>query len=159
MVVRIILLIIFINHNLLNFAFTVEDPLTSASRIAVAGMQSQSERLKVVAQNIANAEVTGKTPEEDPYRRKIIFFKNVYDEKAATVLVKVNSIEEDQSEFEIRYMPEHPAADKDGIVKYPNVNKIIEMADAKEAQSSFEANAASLEITKSNQVKILELMR
>lgn len=159
MAVQVIIFCILVSLNFFNFAFAAEDPLTSASRIAVAGMQAQSERLKVIAQNIANAEVTGKVPEDDPYKRKIIFFKNVYDENAGTVLLKVDSIEEDQSEFEIRYMPEHTAANRDGIVKYPNVNKIIEIADAKEAQSSFEANVASLEITKSNQIKILELMR
>ncbi|CAG7592689.1 MAG: flagellar basal body rod protein FlgC [Candidatus Midichloria sp.] len=150
---------ILINLIFASLAAATEDPLVSASRIAVSGMQSQSERLKVVAQNIANAEVTGKNPLEDPYRRKIIFFTNDYDEKADTILLKIDSIREDQSEFEMRYLPEHPAADSYGFVKYPNVNKIIEMADAKEAQSSFEANAASLEITKSNQLKILELMR
>jgi flagellar basal-body rod protein FlgC len=59
----------------------------------------------------------------------------------------------------MRYQPEHPAADRDGLVRYPNVNKIIEIADAKEAQTSFEANATSLEITKTNRAKILELMK
>jgi len=122
-------------------------------------MQAQSERLKVIAQNIANAEVTGRTPEEEPYRRKIIFFRNSYDEKAGTVLLKADNITNDLSEFERRYLPEHPAADSSGLVKHPNVNKILEIADAKEAQSSFEANSASLEITKNNQMKILELMR
>ena len=153
-----LLVIILIAANL-QLAHADEDPLVSASRIAISGMQAQSERLKVLAQNIANAEVTGKTPDEDPYRRKIIFFKNEYDADAKTVLLKVDSTSEDTSEFELRYLPYHPAADYQGFVKYPNVNKIIEVADIKEVQSSFEANAASLEITKSNQVKILELMR
>ncbi len=136
-----------------------EDPLLSAFRISAAGMQAQSERLKVISQNLANGEVAGASPEDEPYRRKIIFFHNIYDEQAKTFLVKILKIDEDKSQFEMRYQPEHPAADRDGLVRYPNVNKIIEIADAKEAQTSFEANATSLEITKTNRAKILELMK
>ena len=87
------------------------------------------------------------------------FFQNVYDPKIDTRILKVSSIQEDQSEFTLKYEPNHPAADNRGMVKYPNVNIIIETVDSKEAQRTFDANVNSLEIAKSNQNKILELMR
>ena len=137
----------------------ISDPLEASIKISSSGMQAQSQRLKVVAQNIANSNVTGKTPNENPYRRKIIFFKNVYDPKLDAKVLKFDSIKEDQSDFTLKYEPNHPAADNNGMVKYPNVNIIIETVDSKEAQRTFDANVNSLEIAKSNQNKILELMR
>ena len=74
-------------------------------------------------------------------------------------VLKVDSIKEDQSDFTLKYEPNHPAADNNGMVKYPNVNIIIETVDSKEAQRTFDANVNSLEIAKSNQNKVLELMR
>jgi flagellar basal-body rod protein FlgC len=137
----------------------ISDPLEASIKISSSGMQAQSQRLKVVAQNIANSNVTSKTPNENPYRRKIIFFKNVYNAKLDTKILKVDSVKEDQSEFTLKYEPNHPAADNRGMVKYPNVNIIIETVDSKEAQRTFDANVNSLEIAKTNQNKILELMR
>lgn len=135
------------------------DALKESIKISAAGMQAQSQRLKVVSQNIANSNVTGKTPNEDPYRRKVIFFKNVYDQKLKTKILKVDSIRNDHSDFTLKYEPNHPAANAKGMVKYPNVNIIIETVDSKEAQRTFDANVNSLEIAKNNQTKILELMR
>jgi len=148
--------------NLNNISFAEEkntaDSLEASIKISSSGMQAQSQRLKVISQNIANSNVTGKTPNENPYRRKIIFFKNVYDPKIDTKILKVNSIQEDQSEFTLKYEPNHPAADNRGMVKYPNVNIIIETVDSKEAQRTFDANVNSLEIAKSNQNKINEII-
>ena len=156
-----ILTLFFSNFNNISFAEEriAADSLEASIKISSSGMQAQSQRLKVISQNIANSNVTGKTPNENPYRRKIIFFKNVYDQKLDTKILKVNSIQEDQSEFTLKYEPNHPAADNRGMVKYPNVNIIIETVDSKEAQRTFDANVNSLEIAKSNQNKILELMR
>ena len=155
------LTLFFSNFNNISFAEEkiTADSLEASIKISSSGMQAQSQRLKVISQNIANSNVTGKTPNENPYRRKIIFFKNVYDQKLDTKILKVNSIQEDQSEFTLKYEPNHPAADNRGMVKYPNVNIIIETVDSKEAQRTFDANVNSLEIAKSNQNKILELMR
>ena len=135
------------------------DSLVASSRISAAGMQAQNNRLKVIAQNLANIDVTGRGPDEDPYRRKIIFFKNEFDEKKGAEVVKVDGVYQDQSDFIKKYEPSHPAADSNGYVSYPNVNMAIETIDAKEAQRSFEANLSALEIAKSNQSKILELMK
>lgn len=135
------------------------DSLQSSIRISASGMNVQNQRLKVAAQNIANINVTGRIPDENPYRRKIIFFKNEFDPKLKTSIVKVDKIDYDYSDFTKKYQPAHPAADKDGMVKYPNVNILVETVDTKEAQRTFEANASALEIAKANQFKILELMR
>ena len=137
----------------------MDDPLSASIKISAAGMQAQSHRLKVIAQNIANINVTGKTPSEDPYRRQIIFFKNEFDAKLNTKILKVDSIREDKSPFILKYEPNHPSADENGMVKYPNVNLIIETVDSKEAKRTFDANVSALEIAKSNQNKILDLMR
>jgi len=161
LLLTMIFTLFFSNFNNISFAKEkiAADSLEASIKISSSGMQAQSQRLKVISQNIANSNVTGKTPDENPYRRKIIFFKNVYDPKLDTKILKVNSIQEDQSEFTLKYEPNHPAADNRGMVKYPNVNIIIETVDSKEAQRTFDANVNSLEIAKSNQNKILELMR
>lgn len=135
------------------------DALKSSVRISTSGMNAQNQRLKVAAQNIANINVTGRIPEEDPYRRKVIFFKNEFDPKLKTDIVKVDKISYDYSPFIKKYQPNHPAADEQGMVKYPNVNILVETVDTKEAQRTFEANINALEIAKANQFKILELMR
>ncbi|AIF81546.1 flagellar basal body rod flgC [endosymbiont of Acanthamoeba sp. UWC8] len=135
------------------------DSLSSAVAISVAGMRAQNERLKIITQNIANSEVTGANPNEDPYRRKQIIFKNVYDDNLKAVTVKVDRITPDKSDFILKYEPNHPAADANGYVKYPNINNVIESVDAKEAQRTFEANLSAMEIARANQSKIIDLMR
>jgi len=135
------------------------DPLTAASQIAIAGMEVQSERLKVISQNIANAEVTGSSPSEDPYQRKTIFFEQKMDSKIGTDIVSVKKISTDKSDFILKYQPSHPAANAEGYVKYPNVNIVLEGVDMQEARRSFDANVNSFEITKSMQFKVLELMK
>ena len=159
--ITMVLTLFFSNFNNISFAEEriAADSLEASIKISSSGMQAQSQRLKVISQNIANSNVTGKTPNENPYRRRIIFFQNVYDPKIDTKILKVSSIQEDQSEFTLKYEPNHPAADNRGMVKYPNVNIIIETVDSKEAQRTFDANVNSLEIAKTNQNKILELMR
>lgn len=135
------------------------DSLTASQRIAAQGMQVQSERLKVISQNIANSNTTGLTSEDTPYKRKVILFKNEYDPTIGSTTVKVDKVTHDKSEFIKKYEPYHPASDSGGYVKYPNVNIPLETVDAKEAQRSYEANLSALEIAKSNQARIIDAMR
>jgi flagellar basal-body rod protein FlgC len=135
------------------------DSVSGSIQASVHGMRVQSERLKVISQNIANSDVTGAAPGSDPYQRKQTIFKNGYDQSLKTDVVAVDKIIPDKSDFIKKYEPSHPAADKDGYVKYPNVNVVVETVDAKEAQRSFEANLSAYEIAKANQAKIIELMR
>lgn len=164
MIMRSLLFVAALSSVTFCFSFHVEgklvdDPLNTATKVSAAGMQAQNHRLKVIAQNIANANVTGKTPNEDPYRRQIIFFKNEFDTKLNAKILKVASVREDKSPFTLKYEPSHPSADKNGMVKYPNVNLIIETVDSKEAKRTFDANVHALEIAKTNQNRILDLMR
>jgi flagellar basal-body rod protein FlgC len=116
------------------------DPLLSVMRTASSGLQSQSTRLKVVSENLANTESTGSTPGAEPYRRKMVTFEQSLDEVTGASLVSVNRIIRDKEPFDKEFRPGHPAADSAGYVKLPNVNLMIEMADMREASRSYEAN-------------------
>jgi flagellar basal-body rod protein FlgC len=116
------------------------DPLQVSLRIAASGLEAQSSRMRVVSENLANAQSTGTTPGADPYRRKTITFENELDRISGVALVKVGDIGADRSAFRVEHDPAHPAADEAGNVKLPNVNMLIEMADMREANRSYEAN-------------------
>ena len=125
----------------------MNDILTSM-RIAATGLHAQTARMRVIAENLANADSAGKTPGEDPYRRKIPTFKAVMDSDVGGEVVKIGRIALDQSEFQSRYEPGHPAADANGYVKYPNVNALVETMDMREAQRSYEANLNVVTVTR-----------
>lgn len=116
------------------------DPISSAGATAFSGLYAQSLRMKIIAENIANAESTGKTPGADPYRRKMVSFQDTYDElkDANTITADMSGL--DKTPFRTEHLPGHPAADKDGNVKMPNVNMTVEMTDMKQALRSYEAN-------------------
>ncbi|QDZ03457.1 flagellar basal body rod protein FlgC [Nitratireductor mangrovi] len=116
------------------------DPLSVALQVASSGLGVQSERLRVVSENLANAQSTGATPGSDPYQRKTVTFTSALDRDNGGAFVRVQSVDVDRSEFPIEYLPNHQAANEDGFVKMPNVNPIIEMADMSEANRSYEAN-------------------
>jgi len=119
--------------------------LNDAQLIAASGMKAQGSRLKVISENLANAGSTSQTPGGEPYRRKVLTFGNVLDRTVNAQLVRVRSIGPDRSDFELKYDPTHPAANTDGYVMMPNVNPIIEMADMREAQRSYDANLTVIE--------------
>lgn len=127
--------------------------------IAGSGMQAQSTRMRVIAENIANAESTATTPGGDPYRRKTVSFKNVLDKKLDAEVVKVRKVDRDQSDFKLELDPSHPAADASGYVKKANVDTLIETADMKEAQRSYEANIAVIETSKGMITRTIDMMR
>lgn len=116
------------------------DPLQASMSIASSGLSANSTRLKVTSENIANAQSTGLTPGADPYRRKTITFESALDEASGADIVKVASLGTDQTAFSVSQDPGNPAADGKGFVKLPNVNLLMEMADMREANRSYEAN-------------------
>jgi flagellar basal-body rod protein FlgC len=120
------------------------DPLTTALKIAASGLSAQSQRLRVVSENLANAQSTGDGPGADPYRRKTISFAAELDRASGGATVEVNSIDRDPSEFPLEYQPGNEAADAAGYVKMPNVNVLLEMADMSEANRSYEANLQTI---------------
>ncbi len=133
--------------------------LNDSITIAAFGMRAQSARLKVVAENIANAESVGSSPGAKPYQRKTISFKEELDKKLGVTTVKVDKVGLDSTDFPRDYDPGHPAADAEGYVLKPNVNPIIENMDLKEAERSYEANLSTIDITKNMISHTLELLR
>ncbi len=135
------------------------DPLQQAFFIGAAGMTAQVARLRTVAQNIANANTTGLTPDSEPYRRKTIHFHNVLDRTLGTQTVQVRAIREDPSPFRLQYEPGHPAADERGYVRYPNVVALIEMNDYRQASRSYEASLNALRQTRQLARQTVDLLR
>jgi len=133
--------------------------LTDTLAISAAGMQAQGERLRIVAENLANAESTASTPGGDPYRRKTITFQNVLDKQSGMETVKVVKRGVDMSPFEKKYDPAHPAADAQGYVEYPNVNPIIETMDMREARRGYEANMDMVEVSKAMLTQTISLLQ
>jgi len=135
------------------------DPLAMVARLSGAGMEAQSYRLKVVSQNIANARSTGGTPGADPYQRKTVVFGAELDREVGALSVDVKKTALDDSPFVVEHDPAHPAADADGDVKYPNVNLLVEMADMREANLSYEANLQMMKRARSMIAQTIDLMR
>ena len=116
------------------------DSLLAPGKIATSGMRAQSERLLVISENIANSQSTGKTPGANPYSRKTVSFKSEIDGVSGTTMVKVAEYGIDRTPFRLELDPGNPAADKNGFVKMPNVNLMVEMADMREANRVYQAN-------------------
>jgi flagellar basal-body rod protein FlgC len=133
--------------------------LIKSMRISASGMQAQDARLRVISENLANSDSLGQSPGADPYRRKIVSFKNVLDRTMGTDIVKVAAVSRDQAEFGKRLDRSHPAADQDGYVKVPNVNPLIELADMRQAQRSYEANLSMVEVSKGMLMRTIDLLR
>ncbi|MGH6742790.1 MAG: flagellar basal body rod protein FlgC [Bradyrhizobium sp.] len=108
--------------------------------IAASGLRAQAGRMRIISENIANADSTPSTPGAEPYRRKVPSFTSELDHSLDVRLVELGKTQTDTSDFRLKYEPGHPAADATGNVKYPNVNSLLEMADMREAQRSYEAN-------------------
>jgi flagellar basal-body rod protein FlgC len=108
--------------------------------IAASGLRAQAGRMRVISENIANADSTATAQGGDPYRRKIPTFRSEVDRALDAQVVALGRVRPDQSEFRLKHEPGHPAADANGNVKYPNVNALVEMMDMREAQRSYEAN-------------------
>jgi flagellar basal-body rod protein FlgC len=128
-------------------------------KIAASAMTAQSTRLRVIAENLANAGSTANSPDADPYRRKIVTFRNILDETTGGKLVKIDRVLPDASPFELKYVPGHPAADANGYVRFPNVNSMIEMADMKDANRSYQANVEVIDIAKSMLSRAIGLLQ
>ncbi|MAU98777.1 MAG: flagellar basal body rod protein FlgC [Fulvimarina sp.] len=116
------------------------DPIVSSLKIASSGLSAQSTRLRVVSENIANVNTTGETAGADPYQRKTVTFGAELDRVIGADLVKVSQVGRDDSPYIVEHDPGNPAANADGYVKMPNVNMLVEMADMREANRSYEAN-------------------
>ncbi|MXP10450.1 flagellar basal body rod protein FlgC [Pseudoblastomonas halimionae] len=133
--------------------------LENSIGVSAAGLRAQSLRMRVIAENLANASSVADTPGGDPYRRKVPTFKAALDRSTGTTTVEVTGIQADQSEFTRVHQPGNPAADADGYVKMPNVNSLVESADMKSAQRSYEANLNAIESARSLTMRTIDLLK
>ena len=133
--------------------------LLKSLNISASGMKAQGTRLRIIAENIANAGSTALTPEGEPYRRKLITFGSTLNRELGVDLVDVQRVSRDPSEFGLRYQPGHPAADETGYVKTSNVNTLVEMTDMREAQRSYEANLRVMQSSQRMLQRTIDLLR
>ena len=135
------------------------DALEAAMKIASSGLAAQSARLRVVTENVANAESTAAVPGGDPYRRKTVTFASEMDRASGIALVQLKRIGEDDRPFRTEYHPGHPAADADGVVKLPNINLVVELADMKDANRSYEAALQIFRQTRELHAMTIDLLK
>jgi flagellar basal-body rod protein FlgC len=131
---------------------------STSMAVTAAGMRVQSERMKVISENIANADSTSPTPGADPYRRKVPTVTSKFDRELGANLVQTGRTVADKSEFRSQYDPGNPNADKQGYVKLPNVDPLIEIMDMREAQRSYEADLTVMDATKQMLAKTVDLL-
>ncbi len=135
------------------------DKASETLQIAAAGLRAQSARMRIIAENVANAESTGQTPDADPYRRQIPVFEAELNREVNGRMVRMSDVKADESDFRLIYEPGHPAANDEGYVKYPNVSSLIELMDMRDAQRSYEANLTMVEGTRRMLERTLDLLR
>jgi flagellar basal-body rod protein FlgC len=115
--------------------------------------------MRVVAENLANANSTATTPGADPYRRRVPTFQSRFDRELGAQTVQLGRVEQDRSDFQLRLEPGHPAANAEGYVRYPNVNSLVETMDMREAQRSYEANLNVIGATRRMIQRTLDILR
>ncbi len=135
------------------------DALSAAQKISGSGLQAQSNRMRIVSENLANAQSTGRTPGADPYRRKTVTFESELDRASGASLVNIKSVGVDRAPFSVRHEPGNPAADANGYVKIPNVNPLLEMADMREANRSYTANVQAITQARSMNAMNIDMLR
>lgn len=133
--------------------------ISSIFAISGSALHAQATRMKVVAENIANAGTTPSSPNQKPYQRQVVSFKNEFDKALGAYKVKVAGISKDNSAFIKKFDPAHPAADSEGYVLTPNVRPIMEGMDMREAQRAYEANLNTIEAARGMLLRTLDLLK
>ena len=132
---------------------------TRSMGIATSGLRAQAGRMRVISENIANADSTASTAGGDPYRRKVPTFSSELDRSLDAKVVTLGRVVPDSTAFRIKHEPGNPAADANGDVKYPNVNPMVEMTDMREAQRSYEANLNIISATRRMVQRTLDILK
>ena len=127
--------------------------------IAASGLRAQAGRMRVISENLANADSTAQAPGADPYRRRIPTFRSEIDRALDARVVAMGRVRNDPTDFRVKYEPGHPAADATGHVRYPNVKSLVEMTDMREAQRSYEANVNVIGATRRMIQRTLEILK
>lgn len=135
------------------------DDMMQTLKISATGLRAQGTRLRVIAENVANANSLPLSPGQDPYQRRVVSFRSVLDDTIGAKVVEVARVAGDQAPFPRKYDPGHPAADPQGYVRLPNVSTLIEMADMREAQRSYEANLSVIKASKGMLQETVDILR
>ncbi|MDP3410543.1 flagellar basal body rod protein FlgC [Bosea sp. (in: a-proteobacteria)] len=133
--------------------------LLKSIAVATSGLRSQSGRMRVISENVANADSGPERPGADPYRRKIPTFQRRFDRELDAQVVDMGRVQRDQSAFRVKYEPGNPTADAAGNVRMPNVNSLIETMDMREAQRSYEANLNLISSTRRMIQRTIDILR
>lgn len=133
--------------------------LIKSMMVAASGLKAQSSRMRVIAENLANADSVAKTPGGDPYRRQIPSMRSEFDRELGARLVRAAAPIADRSDFGTRYMPGHPGADEKGYVLTPNVNSLVETTDMREAQRSYQANLNVITAARRMMQRTIDILR
>ena len=132
---------------------------TKSLAVAAAGLKAQSGRMRIIAENIANADSAPPSAGAQPYRRKIPTFTSHLDDDTGARLVEAGRVKRDQSAFRTKFEPGNPAANARGEVQMPNVNALIENMDLREAQRSYEANLNMVTATRKMLAQTLAILK
>jgi flagellar basal-body rod protein FlgC len=133
--------------------------LIKSIAVAASGLRSQSGRMRVISENIANADSGPERAGAEPYRRKVPTFQRHFSRELDAQLVALGKVQRDQSAFKVKHEPGNPAADANGNVQMPNVNSLVEMVDMREAQRSYEANLNLISSTRRMIQRTIDILR
>lgn len=133
--------------------------LTKALHVSASGMDAQTMRLRVIAENLANQDTLGSTPGADAFRRKTIAFDTKMDAALGTATVRVKRIGKDNTDLPLRHDPTNPAANANGYIKVPNINSFIEIMDMREAERSYNANLAVMNATRGMLNRTIDMLK
>ncbi len=134
--------------------------LINAMKASGSGLRVQSARMKVISENIANADSVLGANGQEPYRRQVVFLQPEVDRSSGTAQVKLARITQDfETPFKQIHEPTHPLADENGFVLMPNVNTALESADMREAARSYEANLSAIDSAKQLMLRTMDIMR
>ncbi len=135
------------------------DDFNTVMSISASGLTAQTARMRVIAENLANANTTATSPTQSPYQRQVITFRNVYDRVDGANKVKVTGVVHDKSPFGKRFDPANPGADTNGYVQVPNVQTLVETMDMRQAQRSYEANLSVIEASRTMLSRTMDLLK
>ncbi|WP_337187836.1 flagellar basal body rod protein FlgC [Phenylobacterium sp.] len=135
----------------------IKSPANAAQAVAASALRAQQARMRIIAENIANADSTSRTPGGDPYRRQAPVFEPTRIGGAQGV--RMSKVEPDRTQFRQEYAPGHPSADPQGYVKLPNVNSLVESLDMRQAQRAYEANLNVIETARTIEMRTLDLLK
>lgn len=132
---------------------------TTSLYVAAAGLRAQSGRMRIIAENLANADSVSPSANGEPYRRRISTMTSDFDRHLGATLVKLGQPIPDAADFRMQFDPGNPRADDKGYVRLPNVNALVEMMDMREAQRSYEANLQVMDGARAMLMRTVDLLR